>query len=408
MYSLNDLQSYSLLSLCGPGTNVKVMKRLVQSNWVGKATALKILLYKKDGAPFWAYILSCPLSENKGTFSKQTLHIVIDITSSKVRKIGRYIMGKVIGQGAFGLAPKATYQETETETSHSPSPYPSPLMLLLLILSLLSSSFSTFSFYLFVFRILLLLYIVIDIDITSSKHPHIIRLMEIQFVNSVFFLVMEYASGGSLVGYVRKQSKDHRLDEVEARRLFLQTAMAVDYCHRRRIVHRDLKPENILLDDSGNIKIADFGLAAVTAPFSKGLTDQVGTPQFTAPEIINGLEYEGPSVDIWSLGVILYEALTSSSLSVRPNLDHLDPELYPYSSAHAGQPRSVHIPMGCLSQDPALSPLSCEGTDSQHGTPTSRFSRDGGYPEVVHESARIVFNDADDPSRKPSCEATGS
>ncbi len=57
---------------------------------------------------------------------------------------------------------------------------------------------------------------------------------------------------------------------------------------RRRVIHRDLKPENILLDDRANIKIADFGLAAVTAPFGKGLTTQCGTPEFTAPEITLG------------------------------------------------------------------------------------------------------------------------
>jgi serine/threonine protein kinase len=56
----------------------------------------------------------------------------------------------------------------------------------------------------------------------------------------------------------------------------------------RRIIHRDLKPENILMDDAKNIKIADFGLAAVAAPYGRGLTQQCGTPEFAAPEIITG------------------------------------------------------------------------------------------------------------------------
>lgn len=73
------------------------------------------------------------------------------------------------------------------------------------------------------------------------------------------------------------------------------------------MIHRDLKPENVLLDDCDNVKIADFGLAGITTPFSGNLRVQCGTPEFTAPEIVNGREYNGPSVDVWSLGVMLYE-----------------------------------------------------------------------------------------------------
>ena len=84
----------------------------------------------------------------------------------------------------------------------------------------------------------------------------------------------------------------------------------------RRVIHRDLKPENILMDESTNVKIADFGLAGITTPFSGNLRQLCGTPEFTAPEIVQGKEYSGPAVDIWSLGVILYELLQASSLSM--------------------------------------------------------------------------------------------
>lgn len=56
----------------------------------------------------------------------------------------------------------------------------------------------------------------------------------------------------------------------------------------RQVIHRDLKPENILLDEDGNVKIADFGLAGITSPLQAKLTLQCGTPEFTAPEIIQG------------------------------------------------------------------------------------------------------------------------
>lgn len=82
------------------------------------------------------------------------------------------------------------------------------------------------------------------------------------------------------------------------------------HTRRRRVIHRDLKPENILLDAAGNLKVADFGLSAVTSPFSTSLNVMCGTPEFAAPEVLAGKEYSGPSVDTWSMGVILYELLT--------------------------------------------------------------------------------------------------
>lgn len=70
------------------------------------------------------------------------------------------------------------------------------------------------------------------------------------------------------------------------------------------------------MDDSFNVKIADFGLAGITTPFSGNLRQLCGTPEFTAPEIVQGKEYSGPAVDIWSLGVILYELLLVSFVTV--------------------------------------------------------------------------------------------
>lgn len=102
-------------------------------------------------------------------------------------------------------------------------------------------------------------------------------------------------------------------------------APAISVCLQcRRVIHRDLKPENILMDESTNVKIADFGLAGITTPFSGNLRQLCGTPEFTAPEIVQGKEYSGPAVDIWSLGVILYELLQARLL-----LTPLDPPAKP-------------------------------------------------------------------------------
>uniref|UniRef100_A0A8K9V5X0 non-specific serine/threonine protein kinase n=1 Tax=Oncorhynchus mykiss TaxID=8022 RepID=A0A8K9V5X0_ONCMY len=96
-----------------------------------------------------------------------------------------------------------------------------------------------------------------------------------------------------------------RMAEKDARRKFKQIVAAVHFCHCRNIVHRDLKAENLLLDHNLNIKIADFGFSNL---FSRGqlLKTWCGSPPYAAPELFEGKEYDGPKVDIWSLGVVLY------------------------------------------------------------------------------------------------------
>jgi len=72
-----------------------------------------------------------------------------------------------------------------------------------------------------------------------------------------------------------------------------------------KLAHRDLKPENLLFDEDNNIKMIDFGLANYIKDGSS-LTTSCGSPNYAAPEVITGLSYGGPDVDIWSIGIILY------------------------------------------------------------------------------------------------------
>src|SRR5271154_4513610 len=117
-------------------------------------------------------------------------------------------------------------------------------------------------------------------------------------------MVLEYA-GGELFDYIVKHG---RLSENKARKLFQQIICAVEYCHRHKIVHRDLKPENLLLDTDLNVKIADFGLSNIMTD-GNFLKTSCGSPNYAAPEVINGKLYAGPEVDVWSCGVILYVLL---------------------------------------------------------------------------------------------------
>jgi carbon catabolite-derepressing protein kinase len=136
------------------------------------------------------------------------------------------------------------------------------------------------------------------------RHPHIIKLYTVIKTPTEIIMVLEYA-GGELFDYIVQHGK---MKEDEARRFFQQMLCAVEYCHRHKIVHRDLKPENLLLDESLNVKIADFGLSNIMTD-GNFLKTSCGSPNYAAPEVIGGKLYAGPEVDVWSCGVILYVLL---------------------------------------------------------------------------------------------------
>ncbi|XP_067910092.1 serine/threonine-protein kinase SIK2a isoform X3 [Heterodontus francisci] len=133
-------------------------------------------------------------------------------------------------------------------------------------------------------------------------HPHIIKLYQVMETKNMLYLVTEYAKNGEIFDYLANHG---RLSELEARRKFWQILSAVEYCHNRKIVHRDLKAENLLLDSNMNIKIADFGFGNFYKP-GEPLATWCGSPPYAAPEVFEGQQYEGPQLDIWSLGVVLY------------------------------------------------------------------------------------------------------
>ncbi|VDO03400.1 unnamed protein product [Rodentolepis nana] len=101
------------------------------------------------------------------------------------------------------------------------------------------------------------------------------------------------------------------MKEKDARIKFRQIVSAVQYCHAKNIVHRDLKAENLLLDESMNLKIADFGFSNNYSSGRK-LDTFCGSPPYAAPELFLGRKYDGPEVDVWSLGVILYTLVSGS------------------------------------------------------------------------------------------------
>jgi serine/threonine-protein kinase len=121
------------------------------------------------------------------------------------------------------------------------------------------------------------------------------------------YLVMEIVAGDSLARIIEKRI---RLTEIEVLSIVEQTAKALHAAHEDGLVHRDIKPGNLLITPSGKVKITDFGIARVADQVALTATGQVmGTVQYLAPEQATG-KTATPSTDIYSLGIVAYEALT--------------------------------------------------------------------------------------------------
>ncbi|MBM3983672.1 MAG: hypothetical protein FJ304_26060 [Planctomycetes bacterium] len=153
--------------------------------------------------------------------------------------------------------------------------------------------------------------------IAKLQHPNVIQVFEVGQVERAYnerhagpYLVLELVDGGSLA-----QHTDAPQSPAFAARSVESLARAVHAAHQLGVVHRDLKPANVLLTRAGELKIADFGIAKLIGPAgaTEGLTRAgtvMGTPEYMAPEQLEG-QTVAPAIDVYALGVILYELLTA-------------------------------------------------------------------------------------------------
>eukprot|EP01119_Soliformovum_irregulare_P022815 TRINITY_DN7870_c0_g2_i1.p1 TRINITY_DN7870_c0_g2~~TRINITY_DN7870_c0_g2_i1.p1 ORF type:complete len:479 (+),score=134.70 TRINITY_DN7870_c0_g2_i1:66-1502(+) len=136
------------------------------------------------------------------------------------------------------------------------------------------------------------------------RHPNIVKFVEKFETNREQLIVMELCEGGSLEDDVKK---NQQYTEIQAAPIIYQLLDAVNYMHSKGISHRDLKPANLLFVDKTrkSLRIADFG-------FSKDVRNQTmshsiaGTPDYVAPEVLDGKEYDYFGIDMWSCGCIAY------------------------------------------------------------------------------------------------------
>lgn len=233
-YSFQEIKGFSLTALCGIGSNPETVSRLYRKIQSSVAVTMRVQCFRKDGSPFWALICTCPCaqpsaqnshshSHNESSSSAQrTLCFVVDVTASKPKRVGKYTLGKVIGTGAFGIVRLARRTDPIASVGEE----------LVAVKILDATRFRSISE---------IEQVQEEMSVLSQlKHPHIIRLYEVLFIANVFYLVMEFGSGGSLMSYVRGNGlpaagggRGRFLPEEDAQRLFLQMISAVDFCHRR-------------------------------------------------------------------------------------------------------------------------------------------------------------------------------
>jgi fused len=142
-----------------------------------------------------------------------------------------------------------------------------------------------------------------EIDILKGLyHENIILLLDSFETTHEFCMITEFAQGELF----EILEDDRNLPENEVRKIAQQLVHALYYLHSHRIIHRDMKPQNILISANGIVKLCDFGFARSMSTNTIVLTSIKGTPLYMAPELVQELPYNH-TVDLWSLGVIIYE-----------------------------------------------------------------------------------------------------
>ncbi|XVE71455.1 hypothetical protein DITRI_Ditri10aG0152000 [Diplodiscus trichospermus] len=196
------------------------------------------------------------------------------------RKVGKYEVGRTIGEGTFAKVKFA--QDTDTGESVAMKVLAKTTILKHRMVNQIKREIS-------IMKIV--------------RHPNIVRLHEVLASRTRIYIILEFVSGGELFDKI-----DHRgrLPENECRRYFQQLIDAVAHCHSKGVYHRDLKPENLLLDSYGNLKVSDFGLSALPQQGGGLLHTTCGTPNYVAPEVLGNQGYDGAAADVWSCGVILF------------------------------------------------------------------------------------------------------
>ena len=140
----------------------------------------------------------------------------------------------------------------------------------------------------------------------ALQSPYIVSVYDWGKDGDTYYIVMEYLRGTDLKSGIRKHGA---LDSKKVAQIGSQIAQALSVAHRHDIIHRDIKPQNIMVQPDGNIKVMDFGIARAKNSHLTTDNSVLGTAHYVSPEQTQGKEL-GPTTDIYSLGIVMYEAAT--------------------------------------------------------------------------------------------------
>ena len=144
------------------------------------------------------------------------------------------------------------------------------------------------------------------------NHPSIVRVYDFHYTGDIKYIDMEYVEGESLAE-IKLEKPDKRFSEEEVKEYTIQILEGLSYAHKKKVIHKDIKPQNIMLDESGMIRIMDFGIAESVHSSMSRLknTGSSGTLVYMSPEQLRGKDV-GKEADIYSLGATLYELLSGN------------------------------------------------------------------------------------------------
>ena len=222
----------------------------------------------------------------------------------------------------------------------------------------------------------------------NLTHPNIVAVYDWGQQGGTYFIVMEYVNGRTLAEVLRA---DGKLSPVQAATLSSEVAAALGFAHRNGVVHRDVKPGNILVTSSGDVKVADFGIARVAnAGTDAGLTQAgsvMGTAAYFSPEQAQGATPD-PRSDLYSLGIVMYEMVGG-----RPPFMGDNPVSIAYKQVHEAPPRlrdlTPDVPVAyeaIVAKLLAKNPAARYATADDLRLDLTRF-RDGQRPEALAQAA---------------------